>query len=463
MEVPIVVICFNNYKYVENTIKQIVKINPLYYKNIIILDNCSNCVDTIYFLNHVDVNVIFNKINNGPWVNPYVNSDLYNKLPDKFILTDPDLEFNELLPSNFIEILCKLSDENSCNKIGFALDISDFNNMYQNVYVNNLNIYQHEIQFWSDKVPNNTYELYNAAIDTTMCLVNKKHIERQPIRIAGNFTAKHLPWYKNNKIYSVYENYVLNCKTTTISTISRLIIPYIDTNFLKISKHGEVFLIEKNNINPNLNFWDSYFTNWEDETFVVFDKYLHENKIFIDIGGWIGTTAMYGSRKSKHVYVVEADKESVKDMNLNMETNCCNNYTLINKAIFNVDEKDIKFGKNKFLGNSRMNDSTSQIYDDFESSNEFYTITTITLQTMIRDYRIDATNISLIKVDIEGGEENILNELYEIHDTFKVPLYVSFHFDWWKDKTLDRFLFLTAEQKVSIITYPFISIFFSIQ
>ena len=37
-----------------------------------------------------------------------MNSNIYNSLPDKFILTDPDLQFNENLPNNFIEILIEL-------------------------------------------------------------------------------------------------------------------------------------------------------------------------------------------------------------------------------------------------------------------------------------------------------------------------------------------------------------------
>ena len=76
---------------------------------------------------------------------------------------------------------------------------------------------------------------------------------------------------------------------------------------------------------------------WRKNTFEVFDKYLSKDKIFIDIGGWIGTTTMYGSRKSKHVYSIDADNISLNDMETNMKTNCANNYTLINKAIFNID------------------------------------------------------------------------------------------------------------------------------
>ena len=72
--------------------------------------------------------------------------------------------------------MSELSDQYSCEKIGFALDISDFNDMFQNTYTLNLNIYDWEIQFWQNKINNPTYELYNSAIDTTFCLINKNYI-----------------------------------------------------------------------------------------------------------------------------------------------------------------------------------------------------------------------------------------------------------------------------------------------
>ena len=102
MDIPILVICHNNYKYVDNTLKQIKNINNNYYKNIQILDNLSTDEKTIDYLKTVDCNVIYNKTNSGPWINSNNNSHIYNNLPNKFIITDPDLEFNKNLPSNFI-------------------------------------------------------------------------------------------------------------------------------------------------------------------------------------------------------------------------------------------------------------------------------------------------------------------------------------------------------------------------
>ena len=166
---------------------------------------------------------------------------------------------------------------------------------------------------------------------------------------------------------------------------------------------------------------------------------------------------MYGGRKSKEVFVVEADTESFSYLTKNCKANN-NNITFIKKAIYNQSDIDISFGKNKFLQNSSLNDSTSQIYT--ENSADCYTIQCIRVKDLIKRYNIDITNISLIKVDIEGGEEHILNDLYELYNVYHISMYISFHYSWWQNKDLDRFEWLTSGQKQNILNYPFTSIMF---
>jgi hypothetical protein len=105
-----------------------------------------------------------------------------------------------------------------------------------------------------------------------------------------------------------------------------------------------------------------------------------------------------------------------------------------------------------------MNDSTSNLYNDGDKPEEYYLVDTITLESLIQNYQINPSEIGLIKVDIEGGEENILNDLYDIHQKYKIPIYVSFHFNWWNDKNLDRFEWLSDTIKNQIQAEPFASI-----
>ena len=93
------------------------------------------------------------------------------------------------------------------------------------------------------------------------------------------------------------------------------------------------------------------------------------------------------------------------------------------------------------------------------TSNNFYLIETITIESIIKNYQINTSEISLIYVDIEGGEENILNELLNIYEKFNVPLYIRFYHSWWKDQNLDRFS-LSYKIKNKIISDPFTFILF---
>lgn len=445
--------------YVDNMIQQLLKIDETFSNNIVIVNNCSTNSNTIEFLNNTKLKVINRKENIGP----RIMSDIYDTLPEHFIWTDPDLELNGNLPKNFIEIMIDLSEKYNASKIGFALDIGDYDKMFNLTYHEGKTIYDWESQFWRNRITDNIeYELYNVVIDTTFFLCNKKYyidnLSGKHIRIAGNFTAKHLPWYIDNKIYNKYDNYMNAKLQTKISTTSNVIISYTEKNYIILNKNDEKIIISKDDY--NFLFWRDIYQNWENDTFDVFDKFLDKTKIFIDIGCWVGTTSIYGSRKSKYVYAIDADKKSIEDVSKNMYNNCEKNYTIINKALYHKNDIDIKFGVNRFRDAATLNDSTSQIYPDetanINNEGQFYSIKTITIRNLIHDYNIDMNNVSLIKVDIEGGEEYILQDLFELG----IPTYVSFHYSWWQNNDLDRFHFLTEEHKKLIKQEPFTSILF---
>ena len=446
--IPILIICYNNWKYLQNTLNQLINFN-----DIIIMDNKSTDQVTIDFLKNVNVKVIYNESNNGPWVTPDNNSHIWNTLPDRFILTDPDLQFNKNLPDNFIETLVEISDLHNAYKVGFALDISDFDKMYQLPnYHFGQSIYQWEYsQHWSNRLIHPEYEIYLAPIDTTFCLISKNKNPCNGVRIAGNFIAKHIPWYTSNPIYNICSNYISNQISTKISNMSSIIVNDIISKYSKITKNDQLFFIPKTD--PNINFWGSVYSGWESETFEIFDKFLSKDKIFIDIGAWIGTTTMYAARKSKEVYSVEADSISMSFLKDNCNNNCTNNIHFVHKAVYSKSGEMITFGKNLFLNNSTLNDSTSQI-----GGIDGYSIESISFLDLVAD--IDPMEISLIKVDIEGGEENILDDLFKFYNKFGVPMYISFHVDWWKNKDLTRFKDL-EKWIPQIKQNPFTSILFN--
>ena len=66
----------------------------------------------------------------------------------------------------------------------------------------------------------------------------------------------------------------------------------------------------------------------------------------------------------------------------------------------------------------------------------------------------------MINVNLNGQEENILHDLYEFHKTANVPLYITFNLNNWNDKNLERFDFLTEEQKNTIVSKLNVSLLF---
>ena len=421
---PIIIICFNNYKYVDNTIKQIININPDYKKYIFILNNKSDDEKTIEYLlkNNLDVKIINNDVNEGPWINKGKNAHIFDALPDKYIITDPDLQFNKNLPKNFIEIMDELSEFYKCNKIGFAISLEDKDDMYPyENYFDNKTIYDFESKhFWNTPIQHSLYHLYEAGIDTTFSLHNKKYFREHVfynsdngvlmymdsnlfIRMAGDFECKHLPFYINEHVLNVYEKYKYSIKSL-YSTTSNFHLKHIKENYNIIERRNEIILTEKND---DVFFWNYYYHVYEDYLFDLFDKYLDKNKDYIDVGDAIGETSIYASRKSRNVFTFCKDI-SILDT---LQKNCKNNSDNI---IITENYEISKINKKSFLGIK---------IDNIE-------------------------NISFIKVDIQGEEEHILIQLYNCYKKYKIPIYIKIYKHLWDDATnMNFFPFLNNFEK----------------
>ena len=124
MEIPIIIIGFNNYTYIKQMVDQLYKYN---LNNIYIIDNNSTYPLLLdYYDNNPGLKVIKLSINYGYNVLfKECMRDFYKSLPKYFILTDPDIEFNKKLPKEFVSILINLSNQHKIGKVGFAIDIND--------------------------------------------------------------------------------------------------------------------------------------------------------------------------------------------------------------------------------------------------------------------------------------------------------------------------------------------------
>lgn len=459
--IPIYIICFNNGYYVNNTIQQLVSKN-ISMDQITVLDNNSNGKETLEILERLKCKLIRFSENHGHLV--WVRPEIQNILPDYYVITDPDLQFNPNLSLNFLEIMKEISDTYKCEKVGFALEIEG-QKVYKNNYFHGYTIETWEKRFWENQIQTNP-KLYKADIDTTFFLGCKKY-GGNIMRIADNFTAKHLPWYPDHncslgmtRLKEMYENIL------PISTTSNLIF----NSIRKINKLDKSFYVEMDGSSRD-NFWINHYPGWEPETFQIFNKYIKKDKTdvqrsfttVLDIGAWIGPTVLYSSLLGANIIAVEADRDSAITLKNNIGLNSFNNIKVIEKAIYK-NNQGVYFGENLFRDDG-LNASTSQIVTE-DSKKEKYLVPSVTFSELVEN--IEPSNISLIKLDIEGGEEHILEEILNFCLKYSVPAYISFHLSWWSDEGQRNFskyddLFSKFGHNVNeIIRNPFGSLVFSL-
>lgn len=239
-----------------------------------------------------------------------------------------------------------------------------------------------------------------------------------------------------------------------------LVINILLTSFLCSAEH--LIVVEKMDVLHKFVPFDAetdrfvrdIFKDWESETFEVFNTIKNPEGIAIDLGAWIGTTSIWLSKHFDHVIAVEADRESLRCLEQNLAASECGNVTICPRPLAR-EERMVVFGPR----GSVLNQSISCIQETMRNEND-YLVESITLNSLISGYvGEDATQkISFIKCDIEGGEEEILEDLLLFAFTHQCKVYLSFHVDWWKKKDVQRFkrlfaLFHTNEFKGNITAY----------
>ena len=203
-EVPVLVPCFNNPTYTGGMLRQLRAIG---FQRVVLVDSASTSQDPRTWLDGLEdeATVIALADNLGPH-NIFNDPPNFALLPRRFCITDPDLSFNPALPEGFLGDLSGLIERHRVGKAGFALDISDRELMRDELFrigEKDWKIWEWEAQFW-DKPLEPLAEgdaVYDADIDTTFALYDKNHFDlgnhARAVRVAGRFTARHLPWYRD--------------------------------------------------------------------------------------------------------------------------------------------------------------------------------------------------------------------------------------------------------------------------
>lgn len=197
-----------------------------------------------------------------------------------------------------------------------------------------------------------------------------------------------------------------------------------------VNKNNSIFIIPDNISKISHEWYKNNYLNWESDTFDIINKFTSNDKILIDIGSWIGVLSIPYSFNFSKVIAVEADRDSILDLKKIIEKNNITNIDIIEKAIYSKSNEKVHFGSSNFRADlPGLNQSTSHInYNTIKQDD--YLIDTISLLDIVNPV-LDA--VGFIKVDIEGGEGNILDDVTTILE-YNIPILISFHFPWIQDQ-----------------------------
>ncbi len=214
-EVPAFVPCFNNPTYTARMVSQL---RDLGFRRIVLIDGGSRYPAMLDLLAKPveGTSVVVLPANNGPR-HILLDPATFALLPRHFCITDPDLEFNPAMPADFLGDLAALAAREQIGKAGIALDLSDREALRDEPFLigdRSWRIWEWEEQFWRDELaplrPGGD-PVYRAAIDTTFALYDKTFFNpgapMNAVRVAGRFTGRHLPWYRDKGVPEAEEKF----------------------------------------------------------------------------------------------------------------------------------------------------------------------------------------------------------------------------------------------------------------
>lgn len=172
----------------------------------------------------------------------------------------------------------------------------------------------------------------------------------------------------------------------------------------QVAFRGKTFNVE---VTDKLWFWEELESGkWESDTFDVFDQYLDENTVFLDVGGWIGSTFLYASQLVNHSIVFEPDEVAFKELSANLSQNESapwHAHTEAIQAAIAPESGSVSIGFRHESGDSM----SSVLLGDSEESTE---VNSINLSDFIAERGLSKEKL-FIKMDVEGFEYEILPAL----------------------------------------------------
>ncbi len=177
-------------------------------------------------------------------------------------------------------------------------------------------------------------------------------------------------------------------------------------------------------------FWRRFAENtWEPNTLRILSEYLKPDETMLDIGAWIGPTALYGAQLAKNVIAIEPDPVAHRELteNLALNPDIQARVEVINVCLSpTTGPVTIYCGGFHHSDQSSLGDSMTSLLPSVSTGEQpQVSVQGITIADL--DSRCDLSSLGFVKMDIEGGEYVLLTTMSEFFNTYRPTLYISFH------------------------------------
>jgi len=180
----------------------------------------------------------------------------------------------------------------------------------------------------------------------------------------------------------------------------------------------------------HIGFWRSVSQGrWERHTFEILDEFLNKDSTFVDVGAWIGPLALFAATRSRQVFCIEPDYHAYQCLLMNLGLN-----GLKNVMPFNLALGSSTGSRRMSVMGGQMGNSLTRLAEQGQGAEQFE-VPGISWSDWLD--LASPGRPSLIKIDIEGGEFELLPAMKDYLLAERPPLLLSLHLPFLPEEQRD--------------------------
>lgn len=165
--------------------------------------------------------------------------------------------------------------------------------------------------------------------------------------------------------------------------------------------------------------WRENFATYEPATYNIFNRFMNNDTIVLDVGAWIGLTALWEGYAAKEVFALEPTRTAFKELERHLHANpaIVSRVKIINAALGAAD--DVKLVTDN--GNAM-----DKIQDAAAAKPGSIPVKMVSIESLCEEYP-ELRRTGFVKIDTEGYERVIVPALEAFLRETRPVAFVSLH------------------------------------